>query len=106
MSEHTPEPWVLRTQDDGYDLVEAIAYEFGPDDLALLSLARSCGVRLANKRRRIANACAGINPAAVPDLLAAGKLARQAMDHYELSAALTQLGAAIAKAERTGPDHA
>lgn len=60
MSNHTPEPWSLHND-----------MESGPDGIALLGAERSNAEYRANQERRVAcvNACAGINPEAVPELM-------------------------------------
>lgn len=69
-TEHTPEPWEFYTTPDG-ETVIAVA-DGGP---AIASIAEEASTELneADAERIVAcvNACKGLNPEAVPDLLAA-----------------------------------
>ena len=82
-SNHTPEPW-------GPDL-GPIDKDYYIEPMTLLT------TRDYKRARACVNACAGINPEAVPDLLAAAKLAFKNM--FGNTEAWVALRDAIAKAE-------
>lgn len=72
MTAHTPEPWRLDT-DGGSGQYHNIRHNMICSGPYLLGSRRDTGTAKADAARIVAcvNACAGINPEAVPDLLAA-----------------------------------
>ena len=86
MSEHTPEPWHACSAHDGKCPCNgvlaidgtSIASFFATDDRSVYGVTEQCAgfeEGHANRHRAVScvNACAGINPEAVPDLLAVCK---------------------------------
>ena len=99
-TKHTPGPW--RIGDAGHTV-------FGPPNGEPAPKIIAGGLTRANARRIVAcvNACEGINPEAVPDLLQACKAALAYMIDDKASdvsgeRALSAIRAAIAKAEGRG----
>lgn len=106
MSEHTPEPWEARLHEDPQWMVRVKGSPLGAVCLT------SQGNDEANARHIVAcvNACEGINPEAVPELLAASKAVwkwhnqQSERGPMDLDDALRTLVAAIAKAEKVESD--
>ena len=103
-TQHTPGPWKVSTANPyAVNTVSGgIATAHGTDDANYSEFFPSTEQAKANARRIVAcvNACEGINPEAVPDLLEALKDAVAAYDDADLDGAIIRrLRAAIAKAQ-------
>lgn len=73
MPEHTKEPWAVNQYNDGRTKYGAIQLVSRPADASICRIIGGPVMAGANAARIVAcvNACVGINPAAVPKLLAA-----------------------------------
>ena len=67
---HAPGPWTVG-EPDGWDLDEAAIYDRDDDRLTVAEREEGGVMAIADAKRAVAcvNACAGINPEAVPEML-------------------------------------
>lgn len=105
MSKWTPEPWALEQNGAAWNLrsldrVDPFMYLIGLTH-------NNPGEHTANAKRIVecVNGCAGIEDpeTTVPELVAACNQTRAAMDHFELSAGLTQIGIVLNKMGKEQP---
>lgn len=93
MNKHTAEPWLTNTNSQG-------DWDISPDGEDMICDLKGCANSEANAVRIVAcvNACAGLNPDAVPGLVSALRAALNHIEHGWTDPALCIAVADIARA--------